>query len=248
MKLHKRLLNQDWAQAIVTALAAAYLRFVRLTGNWELRGWDNLQKLVDDGKPVILCYWHGRLIANIFGWPQGVALYQLSTSHRDGQLAGKTYQRLGVTPVWLDKNKPTEATRKMVKILKSGGIGAITPDGPKGPRQRMQMGAIDLVRLAGGGYLIPVSSSATRAQVLNTWDRMQFPLPFGGGVFHFGTPVEIPRKASDEELEAIRQHFEDTLNTMTRALDAECGQETPEPAPMPDPAPAPEPAIEERAS
>lgn len=230
MKLHKRILNQDWAQSAVTALGAAYLRFVRLSGRWETRDWDVLQKLIDDGKPIILCFWHGRLIANIFGWPHGVALHQLSTQHRDGKLAGKTYQRLGVTPVWLDKNKPTEATRKMVKILKSGGIGAITPDGPKGPRQRMQMGAIDLARLAGGAYIVPVSNSTTRAKILRTWDRMQLPLPFGRGVFQIGQPIEVPRKASAEEFEAIRKNVEDTLNTMTQALDAECGQVTPEPA------------------
>lgn len=230
MKLHKRILNQDWAQSAVTALGAAYLRFVRLSGRWETRDWDVLQNLIDDGKPVILCFWHGRLIANIFGWPRGVALHQLSTQHRDGKLAGKTYQRLGVTPVWLDKNKPTEGTRKMVKILKSGGIGAITPDGPKGPRQRMQMGAIDLARLAGGAYIVPVSNSTTRAKILRTWDHMQFPLPFGRGVFQVGHPIEVPRKADAETFEAIRQNVEDALNAMTQALDAECGQVTPEPA------------------
>jgi hypothetical protein len=233
VKLHKRILNQDWAQAVVTALAATYLRFVRISGHWETRGWNNLQTLLDNGKPVILCFWHGRLIANIFGWPQGVALYQLSTAHRDGQLAGKTYQRLGVTPVWLDKNKPTEATRKMVKLLKSGAVCAITPDGPKGPRQRMQMSTIDLARLAGGAYLVPVSNATTRAKILRSWDRMQVPLPFGRGVFEVGAPIEVPRKASVEELEAIRLQMEDALNSMTRALDAECGQVTPEPAPLP---------------
>lgn len=238
MKLHKRILNQDWAQAVVTALGAAYLRFVRFSGRWETRGWDKLQPLIDAGKPVILCFWHGRLIANIFGWPPGVPLYQLSTAHRDGQLAGKTYQRLGVTPIWLDKNKPAEATRKMVKLLMDGGVGAITPDGPKGPRQRMQMSAIDLARLAGGGYLVPVSNSTTRAKALNTWDRMLVPLPFGRGIFTVGEPIEVPRKADVDELEAIRQKMEDTLNAMTRALDAECGQQTPEPAPLPDPGPA----------
>jgi len=231
VKLHKRILNQDWAQAVVTMTAAAYLRFVRFSGHWETRGWHHIQTLIDDDKPVILCFWHSRLMANIFGWPSQVALYQLSTQHRDGKLAGKTYQRLGVTPIWLDKDKPTEATRKMVKILKAGGIGAITPDGPKGPRQRMQMGAIDMARLA-GAVLVPVSNSTTRAKVLSNWDRMQVPLPFGRGVFEVGAPIEVPRKATAEELEAIRQNMEDALNTMTQALDAECGQITPEPAPV----------------
>lgn len=228
MKLHKRILNQDWAQALVSWLAASYLRFVRATGRWDVRDWDNVQKLLDDGKPIVLCYWHGRLVANAFGWPSDKPLYQLSTQHRDGKLAGKTYQRLGVMPVWLDKNSPMEATRKLVKILKGGGVGSITPDGPKGPRQRMQMGAINIARLSGAS-IVPMTNSTNRAKVLGTWDRMLLPLPFARGAYVMGAPVEVPRTATDEELEALRQGIEDTLNDMTRALDAEFGQDTPEP-------------------
>jgi len=48
-----------------------------------------------------------------------------------------------------------------------------------------------------------------------------------------GEPIEVPRKASAEQLEAIRQLMEDSLNTMTRALDEQCGQTTPAPAALP---------------
>ncbi len=228
MKLHKRILNQDWAQALVSWLAASYLRFVRATGRWDMRDWENVQKLLDDGKPIVLCYWHGRLVANAFGWPSDKPLHQLSTQHRDGKLAGKTYQRLGITPVWLDKNNPMEATRKLVKILKNGGVGSITPDGPKGPRQRMQMGAINIARLS-GAYIVPMTNSTNRAKVLGTWDRMLLPLPFAHGAYVMGAPIEVPRTATDEDLETLRQSIEDTLNAMTRTLDAEFAQDTPQP-------------------
>lgn len=234
MKLHKRILNQDWAQAAVTALAAAYLRFVRATGRWEIRGWDHVERLAEDGTPALMCYWHGRLLANIFLWPDDYDLYQLSTAHRDGKLAGKTYQRFGIIAVWLNSHSPMEATRKLVKLLKDGRFCSITPDGPRGPRQRMPQGTIDIARLS-GARLVPCSNSATRLKVLGTWDRMQIPLPFARGVLEFGEPIEVPRKASDEELEALRRRMEETLNAMTRKLDAEFGQVTPEPAPEPAP-------------
>lgn len=229
MKLHKYIFNLDWVQTIVSVLAAAYLRFVRLSGHWEIRGWDNIQTLLIEDQPIILCFWHGRLIANIFGWRSDKPLHQLSTAHRDGKLAGKTYARLGIIPIWLKSKSPTEATRKMVKILKSGGVCAITPDGPKGPRQRMQMSAIDLARLSGAA-LIPVTNSTSRAKVLKTWDRMQVPLPFGRGIFVIGEAVKIPREVSANEREVVRKRVEETLNAMTRELDIECGQTTPDTA------------------
>lgn len=233
MKLHKRILNQDWAQDTVTWLLAAYLKFVRATSRWDLRGWDRLESLAQEGKPALICFWHGRLIANIFLWPGSYDLYQLSTAHRDGKLAGKTYARFGVTPVWLNSQSPMEATRKLVSLLKAGKICSITPDGPRGPRQRMQQGALDIARLSGAA-LIPVSSSGTHMKILGTWDKMQLPLPFGRGALMFGEPVDVPRKADAQELEAIRQSMEQTLNTMTRDLDQEFGQITPDPAPLPD--------------
>jgi len=92
----------------------------------------------------------------------------------------------------------------------------------------MQMGAINIARLS-GAYIVPMTNSTHRAKVLGTWDRMLLPLPFGRGAYVMGAPVEVPRTATDEELEALRQSIEDTLNTMTRALDAEFGQDTPQP-------------------
>jgi len=231
VKLHKRFLNQDWAQSAATWLVALYLRLVRGTGRWEVRGWEHIEKLGDDGTPALICFWHGRLITSLFMWPGGKDLYQLSTAHRDGKLAGKTYQRFGVTPVWLQSNSPMEATRKLVKLLKDGGFCSITPDGPRGPRQRLQRSPIDIARLA-GAVLVPVSNSGNRMKILDTWDKMQFPLPFAHGALEFGAPIAVPRKGTDEELEQVRQHMEDTLNAMTRKLDQEFGQVTPEPAPL----------------
>lgn len=233
MKLHKRILNQDWAQNTLTWILAAYLKLVRATGRWEIRGWENVEHLAQAGKPALMCFWHGRLIANIFLWPEGYDLFQLSTAHRDGKLAGKTYARFGVTPLWLNSQAPTEATRKLVKRLKAGAFCSITPDGPKGPRQRIQQSTLDIARLS-GAPLIPVSSSGSRMKILDTWDNMQVPLPFGRGALVFGEPMEIPRKADAQTLEAIRQTMEQTLNAMTRDLDQEFGQTTPDPAPLSD--------------
>ncbi|MBF0249526.1 MAG: lysophospholipid acyltransferase family protein [Alphaproteobacteria bacterium] len=232
MKLHKRIFNQAWAQSLVSLLIALYLRVVRLTGRWETRGEDDVQRLMDAGQPLIFCFWHGRLISNIFCWRNEAVLHILSTPHRDGQIAARSYNRFGIQTIWGSTKKGgTGAVREILKVLKDGGVIGITPDGPKGPRQRMQKSAIDMARMT-GAMLVPVSNATTRCKWLGTWDRMVLPLPFGRGVFAFGEAMEIPRKASDEEFERIRAAFEDRLNALTRQLDAECGQTTPDPAPL----------------
>ena len=235
MKLHKRIFEQAWAQALISFLIALYLRLVRLTGRWEVRGWEHVQALFDSGQPPVLCFWHARLTMAIFGWRTPRKLNVLSTPHRDGRIAAQTYNRLGINTIYGSTKKGgSEAARGMIRALKNGEAVAITPDGPKGPRQRMQMGAIDIARMS-GAKLIPVTAAASGSKVLGTWDRLQIPKPFSRGVVQFGPAMDVPRKGSEDELDALRQDFEDRLNAMTRALDAEFGRETPEPAVLPLP-------------
>jgi len=233
MKLHKRLFEQAWAQSLVSFLVALYLRFIRTTGRWDIRGWENIQSQLDAGQPVILCFWHARMIMSMFGWQHTHQLNMLSTPHRDGKIAAMCYNRLGINTIWGSTKKGgSEAARTMIRVLKAGQTVAITPDGPKGPRQRMQSSAIDIARMS-GAKLIPVTATSTAKKVLGTWDRLQIPTPFGRGVVRIGLPIDVPRKANAQALETLRQTVEDQLNAMTRELDSEFGFETPQPAELP---------------
>ena len=230
MKLHKRILEKPWAQSLVSFLVARYIRLVRATGHWEVRGWENVQTQVDAGQPVILCFWHARMIMSMYGWQHTHQLNMLSTPHRDGKIAALTYNRLGINTIWGSTKKGGfEAARAMIRVLKAGETVAITPDGPKGPRQRMQSSAIDIARMS-GAKLVPVSAVSSASKRLNTWDRLQIPKPFGRGVVWLAPAIDVPRKANGETFEALRQEVEDQLNAMTRELDQEFGFATPEPA------------------
>jgi len=235
VKLYKRIFEKPWAQNAVSVLIAGYLLLVRYSGKWEIRGAEPIRALMDQDQALIFCFWHGRLIPSLFGWQEERALHMLSTPHRDGKIAAKAYNRFGIQTIWGSTKKGgTEAARAIIKVLKTGGVIAITPDGPKGPRQRMQKSAVDMARMS-GAMLVPVATSTSHAKWLTSWDRMIIPLPFGRGLLAFGEPIEVPRKASAEEFEDLRKTFEDRLNALTRVVDQACNQTTPDPA-----APAPE--------
>jgi len=235
VKLHKRIFEQPWAQSLVSLLIASYVRFAYLTSRWEVRGWNNIQGQVDAGQPVILCFWHARMILSMYGWKHTHKLNMLSTPHRDGKIAALSYNRLGINTIWGSTKKGgSEAARAMIKALKSGETVAITPDGPKGPRQRLQSSPIDIARMS-GAKLVLVTATSSNSKILNTWDRLQIPKPFGRGVIWADAAIDVPRKASNDELEALRQSVEDRLNAMMQELDREFGFETPPPAELPIP-------------
>ena len=108
----------------------------------------------------------------------------------------------------------------------------MTPDGPHGPLMRASTGIVSLAQLSGAPVL-PLSYSASRVVTRKGWDRLIVPLPFSRGVFVWGEPVSLGRKATKTEQEAARQAIEDRLNAITAKADRLCGRTAAKPSPEP---------------
>ena len=64
--------------------------------------------------------------------------------------------------------------------------------------------------------ILPVSYHLTWKLRAKSWDRFQIPLPFSRCDVEVEKPVHVPREASDQEREALRQQLERTLREITR--------------------------------
>jgi lysophospholipid acyltransferase (LPLAT)-like uncharacterized protein len=111
------------------------------------------------------------------------------------------------------------AIRKLVRKLAEGNNIAITPDGPRGPANKVNEGVIRLAQLT-GARIIPVSYDATRKSLLKSWDRFILVRPFGRVHVAFGEPFEVPRHITTEQSRAHAERLEETL----RSLDAICAE------------------------
>ena len=69
---------------------------------------------------------------------------------------------------------------------------------------------------------------------MGSWDRFLIAGMFGKGVFLWGSPIWVPKDASQDEMERLRQILENTLNELTDQADSECGQTKIEPWPKND--------------
>jgi lysophospholipid acyltransferase (LPLAT)-like uncharacterized protein len=170
------------------------------------------------GKPVICAFWHGRLLMMPFA-SKGRKLGFLVSPHRDGQVVGKALQRFGFHAILgSTTRKGLTAFKNMLKALQDGYDIALTPDGPRGPRYHVQAGVIELARLT-GKPVIPLTFSASRKKVFNTWDRFLLPYPFSKGVFIWGEPVHIDPHGDRDHLEDRRALLEKRLNELTERAD-----------------------------
>ena len=78
----------------------------------------------------------------------------------------------------------------IVRALQAGAVVALTPDGPRGPRERVQPGAIAAAQHAG----VPIVAAGARvssAWYLRSWDRMCIPKPFASVDVRFSAPIPI---------------------------------------------------------
>ncbi|WP_417498475.1 lysophospholipid acyltransferase family protein [Maricaulis sp.] len=235
----KRLLSKPWAQEIGAFLALLYVESVRRSIRWEVRNGDYVQRVWDENLPILGCVWHGRVLMALQGWNRHYdRMLALASRSREGDIGARfaRWYKVGlVRGSSRNTSKPgankggEAAYRAMVNHLSQGGSGAVTPDGPRGPRMRAGYGAIRMARDT-GVPIIPFTWSTRRKTVLHrAWDKHCLPHYFSRGVIIWGDPIHVAKTATPEELEAARLLLETRLNELTREADEAVGGEVIEP-------------------
>ena len=231
MRAFKTILGNETVRRFLCWLAAHYIRLVHVTGRWTMVRGEAVGPYVGTGVPFILCFWHGRILMMPYAWEHRDVVHMLISRHRDGQIIARTVGHFGIeTIAGSTKRGGAAALRAMLKVLQSGSVVGITPDGPRGPRMRASDGIVTVARMA-GRPIIPMTFGTSRRKVLSSRDRFVVPLPFSKGVFVWGDPIEVPRDGDEAEFDAIRQAVEDSLNAITAEADRLTGFAPMEPAP-----------------
>jgi lysophospholipid acyltransferase (LPLAT)-like uncharacterized protein len=208
------------------------INFVGYTGAlilWALRKTLRLKKIVPAGEsldwsgeePRILVFWHGHQL--MMPWiyldsrqkaatkPMNV----LISKSKDGRFIAKAMQVLGIDSIAGSSSRGgKEALIKLVRLVKGGNHIAITPDGPKGPRHKMKVGALKVSQLT-GARLVPSCFAAKDYWSFKSWDGMILPKPFSKAVLLTGQSMIVPRKASEGEISALANIMEEELNKIT---------------------------------
>jgi lysophospholipid acyltransferase (LPLAT)-like uncharacterized protein len=226
----KALSRSDAMRRPLCWLGAQYIRFVHVTGSWEVVGVEFPEACWARDEPFILAFWHGRILMMPYCWQRGRPIRMLISNHPDGQIIARTVSHFGIdTVVGSTARGGGAALRVMLKALKSGTSVGITPDGPRGPRMRASEGVVQVARLSGAS-IIPCAFSTVRRQVLGSWDRFIVAWPFSRGVFVWGKPITVPRDADEAALERSRLAIEQTLNSITAEADSRAGHQPMAPA------------------
>ncbi|MCF8066996.1 MAG: lysophospholipid acyltransferase family protein [Desulfobacterales bacterium] len=184
----------------------------------ESVGFEKVRNLFES-KRFIAGAWHSRLLMGIH-LHRNMGAATLVSQSDDGEIAARILKRLGNQPVRGSTTRGgLRALAQLIKIVKEEGRpAAITPDGPQGPRFKVQPG---IIMLAGKtGYpIIPVTYSAKKMKVFASWDRFIFPYPFTTCRVIYSDPIYISKDTDvSQERETLLQ-LEAELNKITTEAD-----------------------------
>lgn len=104
---------------------------------------------------------------------------------------------------------------EMIDLARAGYDIAVTPDGPRGPRYRVQPGTIVLAQYT-GLPIVPLTLTLSRKKVLPSWDGFQIPLPFGRCDVTTSEALRVPRTLEDSERAEWVAELERRMNAITR--------------------------------
>lgn len=225
LKLHKTILRSQLFQTLLAALVAGYIWLVRVTTRWHW--WEeteSLKAVMKRHPQVIVAFWHQRLLM-MPGLRHALPgpMYVMISRHRDGAFITAVCARFGVDAVRGSSRRGGVAALKgAVDKLHDGNV-VITPDGPRGPRERVQPGVIALAKTS-GLPIIPVAYSVKRGRLMNSWDRFLVPAPFNRGCIAIGTPLYIARDADDDAVDNAAMELQGRLQHVTQRADSEAGR------------------------
>jgi len=208
--------------ALTPALAAAAVRTLGLTLRLTIIGLEALLPTWRERRPVIYALWHGRLLmvpwvsARVAGVRGARDTRVLASRSRDGELMARFVRRFGLSAVRGSSSRGgAEALRALATALREGADVVVAPDGPRGPRQRVQRGLPALAALS-GAPVIPLAFAASPARRLATWDAFLIPAPFARCALVVGDAICVSR---DDDREEARARLERALETTTAAAD-----------------------------
>lgn len=176
---------------------------------------------MQEGKPVIFALWHGRLLPLGFVH-RGQDIVCLASRSADGEYITRVLQHWGFDVVRGSSSSGGDtAFRDLVRRVRAGHSVAVTPDGPRGPRERLKPGVLQLAQMT-NVPLVPLAAAASRAWWFVSWDRFLVPQPFARLHVAYGDPIFVDRDTKD--LTELTARTEATLNALMVRVEAAAAQ------------------------
>jgi len=176
----------------------------------------NIQNLYEAKRKygtVIYAFWHSRLLILSYAH-RFENIHILISKHKDGEYIALAISGLGYKSIRGSTTRGgMRAMKELIDVALEYDIG-ITPDGPRGPKEKVQDGILYLAYKT-GKPIIPVSCNARRKWTLNSWDNFIIPKLFSPAKIIYGKPIFVNKK---EELSSKKELLRKSLINLGKKI------------------------------
>ena len=211
----KKIIKLKFIQHLLSIIAAIYIFLVKITSNIQIINLEIPKNYWDNRKPFILAFWHSQLMMISFTWTNKYKINIIASNHSDGRfgaLVGRFFKLNNIPR----SSKNSNASLKIIyKLVKNNEYIGITPDGPRGPKEKVSAG---IIKLASSLEIpiIPCGYWSNRNFQLNSWDRFLITLPFSKCYFVWSDPINIEKEIQNNNISEQQIILEERLNQITQ--------------------------------
>ena len=197
--------------AAIATLGYPVVRALTSTWTWKVSGAEHVDAITSAGHHPILALWHGRILAAT-PYFQRRGIVAMASENFDGEWIARLLGKFGYGAARGSSSRGGPAAlRQLVRDARAHGV-AFTLDGPRGPAEVAQPGAVWLAK-ATGQPLLPFHSEAASSWTLKSWDRTQIPKPFTTVAMAIAEPIYVARDADEQVLEESQARLVASLAT-----------------------------------
>ena len=177
--------------------------------------------LLNSNSSFVLCLWHN--CSTIAGWAmRGSKTTVMVSDSRDGEYVSRLANLFDISTMrGSTSSGSAKAIRAALRLIFSKKPIAITLDGPRGPKYKMQHGALWFAA-SGKVPIVPMHIEASRQWVLKSWDDHRFPKPFSTIHISYGDPIFIERSRLEENIQSVASEVEAQMMNNVRRVQALC--------------------------
>ena len=188
---------------IKTILGSILLKLIYGSNRKDVKGRDNYESLIKEGKSVILSVWHGQLLSVVHDLRKE-NFYAIAGTHEDAEIISRIATKWGWNMMrGSSKEKGEVAYKNMINALKQPGNAVfITPDGPTGPARVPKPGGIRAAQTTNSA-IIPIGVHSTRRWEFTNWDTFYLEKPFGKIFIQYGEPIFFNKEQDFDECSQI---------------------------------------------
>ena len=166
-------------------------------------------------RQYIYAIWHENILLPVYRYSRP-NMSVIISQHADGELLAEVLRNLRVHVV---RGSTTRGGIQAVRSLLRAGPAThltITPDGPRGPRRRVQSGIIYLAARM-DMPIIPVGFGFEQPWRLQSWDRFVLPRPWSLATIVTGALLVVPATADKDQRENYREQLQQSLEAVSQA-------------------------------